>query len=54
MKVLRIFKSDRGIWQIEFERNGKVVWSSLRTRDEAEANRKRQRYERICKAEAAE
>ena len=40
MRYLRIYQSDKGIWHYEIERNGKITWSSLRTRDEGEARRK--------------
>jgi nitric oxide synthase oxygenase domain/subunit len=47
-----MFRSDRGIWRYEVERNGRLYWSSLHTRDEKKA---RTKYERMKAAyEAAE
>lgn len=40
MKLIRIYQSDRGIWHVEFERDGRRLWSSLRTKDEREAKQK--------------
>jgi hypothetical protein len=33
MRLVRVYQSDKGIWHYEFERNGKVYWASLRTRN---------------------
>jgi hypothetical protein len=37
IRLLRLFRSEKGIWRYEIERNGEVRWSSLRTRDEKKA-----------------
>jgi hypothetical protein len=34
-----LYKSSRGIWHVEFKRDGKLLYSSMRTRDEAQARR---------------
>jgi hypothetical protein len=39
MKFLRLYQSDKGIWRYEIERNGKVYWTSLRTRSRTKAER---------------
>ena len=45
-RVLRLYCSRRGIWRYEFERDGKVYWSSLHTRSESNA---RARYEWLAR-----
>ena len=45
-KLIRLFRGENGIWRYEIERTGKVRWSSLHTRDEAQA---RAMYDRIAK-----
>ena len=45
-RPLRLYQSDRGIWRYDIERNGKVYYASLHTRDEARA---RAFYERMEK-----
>ena len=45
-KLRRLYQADNGIWRYEIERTGKVYWSSLHTRDEAQA---RGVYERMAK-----
>lgn len=37
MRLLRLYRSDKGVWRYDLNRDGKVYWSSLRTRDEAKA-----------------
>lgn len=45
IKPVRIYRNRiNGIWRIEFERDGKLYWSSLRTRDEVKARRKWEEY----------
>lgn len=52
LKYIRIYKSERGVWHCEIERDGVLRWHSLHTKDEAEAKRKADRYkatdERAC------
>jgi hypothetical protein len=45
-RLVRLYLSEKGIWCYEFERDGKIRWSSLCTRDEGEA---RKIYEHLCK-----
>ena len=45
-KPLRLYQSENGIWRYDIERNGKVYYASLHTRDEAKA---RAVYERMEK-----
>jgi hypothetical protein len=47
IRLLRLYRSDKGIWRYEIERDGQVRWSSLRTRNESVARRK---FERMKKA----
>jgi hypothetical protein len=42
----RIYQNDRGIWQVEFERDGRLLYFSLRTRLEAVAEAKAEQYRR--------
>jgi hypothetical protein len=45
IKPLRIYRHTNGIWRAEIERDdGKLIWFSLRTRDEAMAKQKWERY----------
>lgn len=46
-KFVRIYKSDRGIWRCEIERDGVLCWYSLRTKDDAEARRKAERQKAL-------
>jgi hypothetical protein len=39
LSAARLYKSTKGIWYVEFNRNGQLLYSSLRTRDEAKARR---------------
>lgn len=43
-RVLRLYRTDKGIWHYEIERDGRVYWSSLHTKKEILA---RARFERI-------
>jgi hypothetical protein len=43
-RLLRLYRSDKGVWRYDLERDGVVRYSSLRTRDERKA---RADYERI-------
>jgi hypothetical protein len=45
-RLVRLFKSDKGIWRYEIERDGEVRWASLHTRNEKRA---REQYERLEK-----
>jgi hypothetical protein len=42
----RIYQNDRGIWRLEFERDGRLFHFSLRTRLEAVAEAKAEQYRR--------
>jgi hypothetical protein len=53
IKLIRLYRSDKGIWRFEMERDGTLYWASLLTRDEAKARAKYERMERIL-AHAAE
>jgi hypothetical protein len=48
-RLLRLYRSDKGIWRYEIERDGEVRWSSLRTRSERVARAKYERLARITK-----
>ena len=43
-RLVRLFRSERGIWRYEIEKRGKIYWASLNTRDEVKA---RTWYERM-------
>ena len=43
-RLVRLFRSERGIWRYEAERDGELRWASLHTRNEATARRM---YERM-------
>lgn len=36
-KLIRLYRSDKGIWRYEIERSGNLYHASLHTRDEAKA-----------------
>lgn len=44
VKLLRLYRSEKGIWRYDLERDGKLFWASLHTRDEREA---RETYAKI-------
>jgi hypothetical protein len=44
IRAVRLYCSRKGIWHYVVERDGKLSWSSLKTRDEKKA---RQRFEEI-------
>jgi hypothetical protein len=44
IKPIRMYRHTNGIWRGEYERDGRLYYFSLRTRDEAEAQRKWDRY----------
>lgn len=37
MRLVSLYRSDKGIWRYEAERDGKLYWSSLGTRNETAA-----------------
>ena len=45
-KLTRLYRSEKGIWRYEIERDGRLYYASLHTRDEAHA---RGMYARIAK-----
>lgn len=45
-KFVRIYKTEAGWWHCEIERDGILRHSSLRTKDEREANRKAEQWKR--------
>jgi len=45
-RLKRLYRSDKGIWRYDIERNGKVYYASLHTRDEGKA---RSVYNRMAK-----
>ena len=46
-RLLRMYQSDKGIWHYEMERNGVKCFSSLRTRNDADARFAYERLRRI-------
>lgn len=36
-RLLRLYRSEKGIWRYEIERNGELRWVSLHTKDEHKA-----------------
>jgi hypothetical protein len=44
IRMVRLYRSDKGIWRYEIERDGQIRWSSLRTKNERIA---RQRFEKM-------
>jgi hypothetical protein len=48
-RLVRLFKSDKGIWRYEIERDGEVRWTSLHTRNEKRAREKYDRLEKWLK-----
>ena len=44
IRLLRLYRSEKGIWRYEIERDGKIYWSSLRTRDKRKAVEYYERY----------
>jgi hypothetical protein len=45
-KPIRLYRSEKGIWRYDIERNGKTYYASLHTRDETKA---RATYDRMQK-----
>lgn len=54
MKMLRLYRSEKGIWRYDIERNGEVRWASLRTRDKRKAREKYETLVRYTKLPRAE
>ncbi len=50
IRMMRLYRSETGIWHYETERDGRMRWASLHTRDENKARRK---YDNLRAAIAA-
>jgi hypothetical protein len=50
MKPVRLYRSEKGIWHYEVERDGALYWSSLHTRSEQVARAKYERLEAVAKS----
>ena len=51
IKPVRIYRSSRGIWQAEIERDGRLAYFSLHTRSELEARERWQKYVQEIRAD---
>ena len=47
IKLVRLFRAANGMWHYEIDRDGRLYWSSLGTRDEAKARARYQHMQEV-------